>query len=44
VDSLALAPAADAIVREARRAGTPPDGAREIFRDTRYIAWRREAP
>lgn len=44
VDSLALAPAADAIVREVRRAGTPPEHAREIFRDTRYIAWRREAP
>jgi len=44
VDSLALAPAADAIVREVRRAGRPPAGAREIFRDTRYIAWRRTAP
>ena len=44
VDSLALAPAADAIVREVRRPGTPPAGAREIFRDTRYIAWRRTAP
>ena len=44
VDSLALAPAADAIVREVRRAGRPPAGAREIFRDTRYIAWRLTAP
>jgi len=44
VDSLALAPAADAVVRELRRAGAPPAGAREIFRDTRYIAWRRETP
>jgi len=41
VDSLALAPAADAVVRDVRRAGDPPAGAREIFRDTRYIAWRR---
>jgi 4-amino-4-deoxy-L-arabinose transferase-like glycosyltransferase len=43
VDSLALAPPADAIVREVRHAGTPPERAREIFRDTRYIAWRIEA-
>jgi 4-amino-4-deoxy-L-arabinose transferase-like glycosyltransferase len=44
VDSLALAPAADAVVREVRRPGEPPVGAREIFRDTRYIAWRIESP
>jgi 4-amino-4-deoxy-L-arabinose transferase-like glycosyltransferase len=43
LDSLALAPPADAIVREVRHAGTPPERAREIFRDTRYIAWRIEA-
>jgi hypothetical protein len=41
VDSLGEAPAADAIVREVRRMGEPPEGAREIFRDTRFIAWRR---
>jgi len=44
VDSLALAPAADAIVREVRHAGEPPAGAHEIFRDTRFIAWRLAAP
>jgi len=44
VDSLALAPPADAIVRERARAGAAPPGYREIFRDTRFIAWRREAP
>jgi hypothetical protein len=40
VDSPTQAPAADAIVREVRHAGEPPAGAREIFRDTRFIAWR----
>jgi 4-amino-4-deoxy-L-arabinose transferase-like glycosyltransferase len=43
VDSLTLAPAADAIVREARHAGEPPAGAHEIFRDTRFVAWRIES-
>jgi hypothetical protein len=40
VDSPTQAPAADAIVREVRHAGEPPAGAAEIFRDTRFIAWR----
>jgi 4-amino-4-deoxy-L-arabinose transferase-like glycosyltransferase len=43
VDSLTLAPAADAIVREVRHAGVAPAGHREIFRDTRFIAWRKVA-
>jgi 4-amino-4-deoxy-L-arabinose transferase-like glycosyltransferase len=43
VDSPDRAPAADAIVREVRHAGAPPAGAREIFRDTRFIAWRIES-
>ena len=43
VDSPDLAPAADAVVRETSRAGIAPAGFREIFRDTRFIAWRREA-
>ena len=41
VDSPALAPPADAIVRESSRPGAPPEGFREIFRDRRFIAWRR---
>ncbi|MEQ1833048.1 MAG: glycosyltransferase family 39 protein [Candidatus Eisenbacteria bacterium] len=44
VDSAAVAPAAQAIVRETRRAGVPPDGARELHRDRRFIAWRTTAP
>jgi 4-amino-4-deoxy-L-arabinose transferase-like glycosyltransferase len=44
VDSLVRAPATDAIVREVRHAGTPPEHGREIYRDTRYIAWRMEVP
>jgi 4-amino-4-deoxy-L-arabinose transferase-like glycosyltransferase len=41
VDSSALAPPADVIVRARSRAGAAPAGFREIFRDTRFIAWRR---
>jgi len=41
---ISAAPAADAIVREVRHAGEPPAGAREIFRDTRFIAWRLAVP
>lgn len=41
VDSAAVAPPADAIVRETARAGTAPEGYREIFRDTRFTAWHR---
>src|SRR5262245_48212997 len=44
VDSIAMAPAADAVVREIRRAGEPPAGARELYRDTRFIAWRTQSP
>ena len=40
IDSSAVAPRADVIVRETRRAGAPPPGAREIFRSRRFIAWR----
>jgi hypothetical protein len=43
VDSPSVAPPADAIVRAARRPGTAPDGFREVFRDARFIAWRRIA-
>ncbi len=44
VDSAAVAPAAQAIVRETRRAGVPPEGARELYRDRRFIAWRTVTP
>jgi 4-amino-4-deoxy-L-arabinose transferase-like glycosyltransferase len=44
VDSVALAPTADAIVREVRHAGEPPAHAHEIFRDTRFVAWRCDTP
>ncbi len=44
VDSPAVAPPADAIVRAAGHAGATPEGFREIFRDTRFTAWRRMAP
>ncbi len=39
LDSPAAAPPARIIVRETSRAGVPPAGAREIFRDARFIAW-----
>ncbi|HEV2105842.1 MAG TPA: glycosyltransferase family 39 protein [Candidatus Eisenbacteria bacterium] len=35
------APQADAIVRETRRAGSPPPGCVEVFRGPRFTAWRR---
>lgn len=41
VDDPAAAPAADVIVREVRREGAAPPGYREIFRDRRFVAWRR---
>lgn len=41
LDSVSQAPPADAIVRETRRAGPAPEGAREIFRDARFVAWSR---
>jgi hypothetical protein len=41
VDDPAAAPAADVIVRERRREGVAPAGHREIFRDRRFVAWRR---
>jgi len=37
------APAADIVVRERRREGVAPAGHREIFRDVRFVAWRRQA-
>ena len=43
VDSPALAPPADAIVRERSHAGAPPAGSHEIFRDSRFIAWAWES-
>lgn len=43
VDDPASAPVADVIVREPRREGLAPAGYREIFRDRRFIAWRRQA-
>ncbi|MCE9627376.1 MAG: glycosyltransferase family 39 protein [Candidatus Eisenbacteria bacterium] len=39
LDSPADAPPARIIVREPSHAGVPPAGAREIFRDARFIAW-----
>ncbi len=42
VDDPASAPVADVIVREPRREGRTPPGYREIFRDKRFIAWRRQ--
>lgn len=39
VDSPAAAPPARIVVRESSRPGVPPPGAREIFRDARFIAW-----
>lgn len=41
VDEPARAPVADVIVRERRREGVAPAGHREIFRDARFVAWRR---
>jgi 4-amino-4-deoxy-L-arabinose transferase-like glycosyltransferase len=43
VDSLSVAPPAEAIVRPAAQAGAAPEGFREVFRDARFIAWRRIA-
>jgi hypothetical protein len=43
VDSAAVAPPADAIVRATGRSGAAPDGFREVFRDARFVAWRRIA-
>jgi 4-amino-4-deoxy-L-arabinose transferase-like glycosyltransferase len=43
VDSPSVAPPADAIVRATRRPGPAPEGFREVFRDARFIAWRRIA-
>ena len=43
VDDASSAPGADVIVRERRREGVAPAGHREIFRDRRFVAWRREA-
>ena len=43
VDDPTRAPAADVIVRERRREGVAPAGHREIFRDARFVAWRRQA-
>jgi 4-amino-4-deoxy-L-arabinose transferase-like glycosyltransferase len=40
VDSAAVAPSADVIVRETRHAGEPPAGGLEIFRSRRFVAWR----
>lgn len=42
LDSAAVAPPADVIVRETRRAGSPPPGHHEILRDSRFTAWRRD--
>lgn len=45
VDDPAAAPAAEVIVRERRREGVAPAGYHEIFRDRRFVAWRRaDAP
>ena len=41
VDSSAVAPPADAIVRATAHAGAAPEGFREVFRDPRFTAWRR---
>lgn len=43
VDSLSGVPPAEAIVRASARPGTAPEGFREVFRDARFIAWRRIA-
>ena len=43
VDSAAMAPPADAIVRASARAGAAPDGFRQVFRDARFTAWYRPA-
>jgi len=43
VDDPALAPPADYIVREKRREGAAPAGYREVFRDRRFVAWKRQA-
>jgi hypothetical protein len=43
VDDAREAPVADVIVRERRREGVPPVGHLEIFRDARFVAWRRAA-
>jgi 4-amino-4-deoxy-L-arabinose transferase-like glycosyltransferase len=43
VDSSSVAPPADAIVRATGRPGAAPEGFREVFRDARFIAWRRIA-
>lgn len=39
VDSVGAAPGTRIIVRETRRAGVPPEGGRELFRDRRFTAW-----
>jgi hypothetical protein len=39
VDTPSAAPVTRAIVRETAHAGTPPAGARELFRDHRFTAW-----
>jgi hypothetical protein len=43
VDSPAVAPPADAIIRASGRSDAAPEGFREIFRDARFTAWRRNA-
>ncbi len=43
VDDPAEAPVADVIVRERRREGVAPEGHLELFRDARFVAWRRQA-
>ena len=40
LDSAAVAPPADIIVRETRHEGRAPVGGREIFRSRRFVAWR----
>lgn len=37
-------PAAEVVVRETRREGTPPPGATELHRDRRFVAWRLAPP
>jgi len=41
VDGPGGAPPAEVVVRETRRQGRAPEGFREIFRDRRFVAWRR---
>ena len=42
VDDASDASVAEVIVRERRREGVAPAGHREIFRDKRFVAWRRQ--